>query len=99
MYSSTPRAAINMSMLRDEPARAEPMAKNPTQERSTGLRPNIEAKAPHKGMIAVAAKGYALPAQMKSVPCKSSTIVGSVVDTAVYRRVRSVALAILGEPY
>lgn len=65
------------------------MARKTMQDRRTGFRPNIEARPPHNGMRAVAAKGYALPAHMKLVPCKSSTIVGSVVDTAVYDSVKA----------
>lgn len=46
----------------------------------------MEARSPMKGTAAVDAIVYALPAHMKSVPCRSPTIVGSVVEIADYKQ-------------
>ena len=75
---------MNMFMLCAEPARAEPMAKNTMHDSKTGLRPKIDTNPPHSGIRAVAARGYAPPAQIKFVPCRSCTMVGSVVETEVW---------------
>lgn len=82
-----PLPAMNMFMLRAPPHKAEPTANMTTNVRSTGFLPNTDTRPPTVGRIAVDAIVYALPAQMKSVPCKCSTIVGRAVDTAVCERV------------
>lgn len=75
---------MSIPILCADPAKADPIAKRVMHERRTGFRPKIDTRPPHRGMSAVAAKGYALPAQMKLAPCRSCTIVGSVVDIAPY---------------
>ena len=70
-----------MFMFCAAPEMAEPMANVTMNLRRTGFRPNADARLPMKGRTAV---GAALPAHTKSVPCRSSTIVGSAMAMAVY---------------
>ena len=76
--------AMSILMFCAAPEIADPMAKVRTKERRTGFRPNPETRSPTSGMTAVDAMVYALPGQIKSVPCRWSTMVGSAVDTAIY---------------
>ena len=71
-------------MLCAAPAIAEPNANARMKDKRTGLRPNPDTKLPTRGMTAVDAIVYALPAHMKSFPSRWLTMVGKAVDTAVW---------------
>ena len=78
-----PRPAISIPILWAPPEIADPSANIDTNVRRTGFLPNTETMPPTRGSIAVDAIVYALPAKIKSSPCKCWTIVGSAVDTVV----------------
>ncbi len=84
--SDAPLPAMSMFMLCDAPDMAEPIANVRMKKTSTGLRPNADTRFPMSGRTAVDAMVYALPAQMKSIPCRSWTMVGSAVEMAVCKR-------------
>ena len=71
-----------MFMFCAAPEMADPIAKTKMKAMRTGLRPNASTRLPMSGRTAVAAMVYALPAQMKSVPWSSPTIVGRAVEIA-----------------
>ena len=81
---------MSMFMFCAAPEMADPIAKTTMNARSTGFLPNAEARLPMKGRTAVDAIVYALPAQTKSVPWSSPTIVGNAVEIADYGEVRRV---------
>ena len=54
----------------------------------TGFLPKIVAREPVHGRNAVAARLYELMTQIKSLPCRSATMVGNAVDTMSYVEAR-----------
>ena len=77
---------MSMFMFCAAPQMVEPMAKNVMKVKSIVLRPKLDARSPTSGMKAVEAMVYALPTHIKSVPWRWSTIVGSAVGMAIWRR-------------
>lgn len=82
-WRNAPLPAMSMFMLCAAPDMAEPIANVRMKKTRTGFRPNADTRFPMSGRTAVEAMVYALPAQMKSIPCRSSTMVGRAVDIAV----------------
>lgn len=80
----SPRPAMSMCILVAAPQTTEPTKKAKIKTSNMIFRPKRVVRPPQSGRIAVEAIVYAPPAQMKSLPCRCSTIVGSAVDTAVY---------------
>lgn len=69
------------------PARALPSAKENIDKSMMGLRPNMSARAPESGRMAVLERAYADPTHVKSSPpLRSLVIVGRAVATAVRSR-------------
>jgi hypothetical protein len=75
-----------MFMFRDVPAKVLPMAKNAMESSMMGLLPNVSARAPESGRIAVLERAYAEPTQTKLVLPRSRVMVGRAVPTAVRSR-------------
>ncbi len=71
-------------MLCAAPEMADPMAKVTMNPKRTAFLPNTDARLPTKGGTAVDAMAQGRPANTKSVPCSSPTIVGSAIAIAVY---------------
>ena len=78
------RPAINMFMPFAPPHRPLPRRKSNRELSMTGFLPKIVASEPVHGRNAVAARLYALMTQIKSLPCRSATMVGNAVDTMSY---------------
>lgn len=68
------------------PLMADPAAKMAIDPSMTTLLPKMLLSPPEAGMKAADAREYALPIQMKSVPWRSSTMVGNAVPTLVSSR-------------
>ena len=73
-------------MLTAVPQRTEPTQKKQMKVSRMLFRPKPSTSPPTSGSTAVDAMVYAPPAQMKSSPWSFSTMVGSVVATAVCSR-------------
>jgi len=80
------RPAINMLMLFAPPLSPLPRMKSNREQSMTGFLPKIVASEPVHGRNAVAARLYELITQIKSLPWRSATMVGSAVDTMSYAR-------------
>jgi hypothetical protein len=71
-------------MLFAPPHTPLPRRKRNRELSMTGFLPKIVASEPVHGRNAVAARLYALITQIKSLPCRSATMVGNAVDTMSY---------------
>lgn len=81
---------MSMFMFCAAPAIALPTVKNRMAPSITGLRPNISARAPVSGRMAVLEREYAEPTHVNSSPpLRSLVMVGSAVLTAVRSRALS----------
>ena len=85
--------AINWPRLSATPDSAEPARKTTIAVWKSRLQPSRSLSRPHRGIVTVAARRYAVTTQESwSMPPRSPTIVGSAVETIVWSsEARSIA--------